>query len=213
MTRTKLALFDIDKTITKHDSMLLFLKYGIANRPRAAVHLTSVLWNLLLYKTGRIPADKAKEAFFCAINYMDEADLEAFYDKILANDVYEEAVEEIRRKYADGYHVLLVTASPHAYMKYFKKLGCVHEVIGTQLEKSNDRYTSRIIGANCKADEKVVRIRQYVSEQQITIDYESSCAYSDCLSDLPMLQLVKHRYVVNRASEPSYGLEERRWNR
>ncbi|MBN3525296.1 HAD family hydrolase [Paenibacillus apiarius] len=209
---TKIAFFDIDKTITRHDSMLLFVKYGIAKKPRAAIHLFSIAWNLLLYKLRRIPADKAKQAFFHAIAYMDEADLEAFYDDVLVKDMYQDAVAELKSKKAQGFRVLLVTASPHAYMKYFTKLGCVDEVIATRLEMRGGRYTRNIQGVNCKGEEKAVRIQEYLNLHQLAIDYEASCAYSDCMSDLPMFKLVKNGYLIHSNQGQSEGLEEIRWN-
>ena len=38
----------------------------------------------------------------------------------------------------------------------------------------------------------------YVDGENIEIDYENSYAYSDSKHDLPMLKLVKNRYLVNK---------------
>ena len=86
--RTKLALFDIDKTITKRDSMLQFVRYGVARRPLTALHLPVIVWSALCHKLGLLSADRAKESFFRGISRMDESDLERFYDEVLAKDLY-----------------------------------------------------------------------------------------------------------------------------
>lgn len=98
-----------------------------------------------------------------------------------------------------GYHVLLVTASPHAYMKYFKNFPWVDHVIGTELVRHQNGYTCTIEGVNCKGEEKVRRIQAYLREKNMVIDYEQSCSYSDSLSDLPVMQLVAQRYFINRS--------------
>ncbi|CAH8714705.1 HAD-IB family hydrolase [Paenibacillus thiaminolyticus] len=209
---SKVALFDIDKTIIRRDSMFLFLKYGLAAKPRSAIHLPALAWNLLLYKLGIMPAEKAKQFFFRSIAYMDEGDLEAFYDRVLVPEMYQDALAEMRSRKKLGYRVLLVTASPVAYMKYFKKLGCVDEVLGTELQRRNGCYTHLIEGKNCKAEEKVARIRDYLERHQLEIDYEASCAYSDCTSDLPMLEMAGQRYLIRNAPIKQEGLEVIRWS-
>ena len=107
---------------------------------------------------------------------------------------------------------MLVTASPDAYMKYFKKLGVVDEVIGTRLQQRNGRYTHAIEGRNCKGAEKAARIEAYLKERELSIDFEGSSAYSDCMSDLPMLKLVKNGYLVHNDQGRAAGLEPIAWN-
>ena len=53
--------------------------------------------------------------------------------------------------------------------------------------------TSQIVGLNCKGQEKVPRILNYLKSKNMEIDFEHSIAYSDSTSDLPMLSLVKNR--------------------
>lgn len=209
--KQKFAIFDIDKTIIHTDSMFQFLKYGIRKRPASSPVILNVVLRSLLYKIGLMQAEKAKGVYFHAMRYLEDADLKYFYETELIPAIYPDAMKEMQDKKSEGYHVLLVTASPDAYMRYFADLPCVDKVIATKLSVQNGRFTSMIEGNNCKGEEKVRRIQQYLTEQQLTIDYESSCAYSDSLSDLPMLGLVKHKFLINHKS--AHGCEGLRWNR
>lgn len=194
----KLALFDVDKTIISIDSMFAFLLYGLGKRPYELHRIGLAGVNSILYKLGVMNADRAKSAYFGAIRHMDEDDLKRFYENKLKPRIYPGALAEMDYRKQQGYHVLLVTASPAAYMKYFNELEEVDGVIGTDLVMEEGRYTGRIHGNNCKGEEKVLRIRQYLAENGITPDFDQSCAYSDSLSDMPMLRMVKHKYLINR---------------
>lgn len=92
----------------------------------------------------------------------------------------------------------MITASPKAYMKYFKEYKYADEVIGTELLYENNRYKNEIIGNNCKGKEKVKRIEEVLNKLDIEIDYENSYSYSDSMSDMPMFELVKNAYLVNK---------------
>lgn len=207
--RKKIAIFDIDKTIIKKDSMFLFVWYGIKKRPLTFFNLFTVGLKTLLYKLKLMKVERVKASYYYPIRFLEEADLENFYHTALVKNIYREALNELKDKKENDYHVLLVSASPHAYLKYFKNIPFVDEVIGTELVRKNGRYTHVIEGRNCKGEEKTVRIRRYLIDAGFQIDYEHSCAYSDSLSDIPVFQLVKNRYLINQHSP---GLEELRWN-
>lgn len=204
----KVAIFDIDKTIIRKDSMFLFVWYGIQKRPLTILNLIRIVLNTVLYKLRLIDVEKVKASYFHAICFLEEADLEDFYDSVLVKNIYRAALKELKEKKEAGYHVLLVSASPHAYIKYFKKLPYVDEIIGTELMRKNGRYTNIINGSNCKGEEKSVRINRYLKDAGFQIDYENSCAYSDSLTDLPVFQLVKNRFTINMCTP---NMEELRW--
>ncbi|MCR8659655.1 HAD-IB family hydrolase [Paenibacillus endoradicis] len=204
----KIAIFDIDETIIKKDSMFLFVIYGLKKKPWTVFNLFTIGVVTVLYKLKLMKVEKVKGSFFYAIRFFEETDLENFYNDVLVRNLYQDALQELQVKKEAGYHVLLVSASPHAYVKYFNNLPCVDAVIGTELIQRNGRYTNEIEGNNCKGEEKVVRIRQYLADNDLQIDYEQSCAYSDSLTDMPMFKLVKTRYLINKHS---HGLEELNW--
>lgn len=198
MKSTKIAIFDIDKTIIRSDSMFQFVHYAVRRYPGLTWRLPVIAVHTVLFKAGLMSVERVKRSYFKGIERMSEEDLEHFYDSRLRAAMFAEAGMEMQQRKQEGYHVLLVTASPYAYMKYFQTLPWVDHVIGTQLVPHANGYTSRVEGINCKGEEKVRRIQAYLKEQNMVIDYDRSCAYSDSLSDLPVMKLVANRYFINR---------------
>ncbi|MGG1314829.1 HAD family hydrolase [Cohnella laeviribosi] len=205
----KIALFDIDKTIISNDSMFSFLWYGIKKKPWMLVILFPVIFFTIVYKLNLIKEEKVKEYYFFAIKFLGEDDLRDFYKSMLENKIYNSALQELQSKKKQDYYVLLVSASPYSYIKFFKSIPYVDGVIGTELVFKNGRYINKIKGKNCKGDEKVRRIKEYLCKLNLEIDFNNSCAYSDSLSDLPMLQLVKNKYLINKKNK--LGIEVLFW--
>ncbi|UNK16605.1 HAD-IB family hydrolase [Paenibacillus sp. N3/727] len=207
----KVALFDVDKTIIQKDSMFQFLLFGLQKKPSSFYLIFLIGIYSVFYKLKWMKAERAKSSYFRFINYMNEQDLEHFFNTMVKPYIYPEALMEMNNKKEDGYHILLVTASPYAYMKYFNQFDEVDGVIGTNLVKRGEQFTHMIAGNNCKGQEKVTRIKSYLKEKGIMIDYDQSCAYSDSVSDMPMLQLVNQKYMINRHKHTA-GCEGLTWS-
>lgn len=197
MKSIKIALFDIDKTLINGDSMFKLLKYTIKKYPRAKWNLPKLFLMLVSYKLKFIDTKKAKENMFYTLNYLNNNDLEEFYNDVIKATVYSDAIEEIKKLREMGYYILLVSASPECYLKFFEIEDYVDGVIGTKLYLENDRYINKIDGENCKGEEKVIRITEFLKEKDLYINKNESVAYSDSLSDLPMFNLVGKAYLIN----------------
>ena len=58
-------------------------------------------------------------------------------------------------------------------------------------------YNRKIVGENCKGEEKVRRLKEYLKEESIDVDFKNSYMFSDSLSDLPLFNLVGNPYLIN----------------
>ena len=52
-------------------------------------------------------------------------------------------------------------------------------------------------GNNCKGYEKVNRLKEVLSEENIEVDFANSYMFSDSLSDKPLFDLVGKPYLIN----------------
>ena len=52
-------------------------------------------------------------------------------------------------------------------------------------------------GLNCKGEEKVKRLKEFLKEEKIDVDFKESYMFSDSLSDKPLLELVGKPYLIN----------------
>lgn len=206
----KVAIFDVDKTIINGDSMFMLLFYTLKKRPKSIIGLPRLFFMLLLYLLKIIDTKKAKEEMFYVINYLDEEDLEDFFKEKILNHTFFDAKEEIIKRKKEGYTVILISASPECYIRYFKKYFDVDYVLGTILRKNREGYTNIIDGENCKGEEKVLRLKKLLVEENIEIDRENSLCYSDSLSDMPLFNLVKNRFLINN-NKRLEGFKNLRW--
>ena len=192
------AIFDIDHTIIKGDSMFLMLFFGIKKKPILLLYTPIILIKIALYFFKIIDAKKAKESIYIPLKFLSNKDIEEFYDTVLIKKIYPKMLDILKKHKEDGCYILLVSSSPELYLKYFKKIKYVDEVIGTKLVNINGIYINKIYGENCKGNEKVNKINEYLKKNNLSIDFDNSFAYSDSLVDKPMLSLVKHRFKVNK---------------
>lgn len=190
----KVALFDFDNTLSQGDSISYLLKYYIKKHPLSFFHLLKAGMIYIGYKCHLCTFLQAKEALLFPISKMNDQELEEFYRKEVEPHYYQNVVEELKRKKEEGYLIVLCTASVECYMKYCRLP--IDVLIGTKVERKNHQNRNKIISKNCKNEEKVVRIQQYLKDNDYEIDYEHSYAYSDSISDMPMLNMVKNKIRI-----------------
>ncbi len=106
---------------------------------------------------------------------------------------FQEAVDEIHRLKAEGYYLMLVSASVDNYLTYVKDCLPFDHIIGTVIDEDY-----KLVGENNRHEQKVNNILAHLSEKNMAIDYDNSLSYSDSLSaDRPMMELTRYRYLIN----------------
>lgn len=192
MTRQEIAAFDVDGTLTRGDCVLPFL-VRVAGRARVAAALARCAPLLLAAKRDRARRDEAKEALVAGVlagrpAAQVDGQGAVFASAIVADRLRPEVVERLRWHLAAGHEVVLVTASLAPYaLPLGAALGARH-VLATRLEGGTDGLlTGRLLGANCRADEKVRRLRAIYGD-----DVRLGWAYGDSPDDAPMLALADH---------------------
>ncbi|MBH7149208.1 haloacid dehalogenase-like hydrolase [Clostridioides difficile] len=197
--KKSVLLLDVDYTVINTDSMIDFFIYSLKNKTfKTIIKLPYIIFILFMYLIRIIPLKKAKEAIFYPIVDFSEEDLKKFFDDCIMKKINESMKKVIYKNKEEDNVIIMITASPYAYMKYFKYYGLADEVIGTEFFYENSRYKNKFIGENCKGIEKVKRIKAVLGKLGIEIDYENSYAYSDSKNDLPMLSLTKNAFLVSK---------------
>lgn len=198
-----IAIFDLDKTITRAPTWTRFLIFVNRNRPAFLLHLARILVQGASYKLGFASRDSVKVVSLRSLSHLSrkelEAAAEAFIEREVASGLRPGAVEAIRWHAARGDRLIIATASVDLVANELARALGFHEVIATQLEWSSqgDVPAPRLLGANCYGAEKLRRIEAHGIER-------SSFAYSDHVSDLDMLLNSDHGIAVN----PSSGLRK-----
>ena len=197
----KFALFDIDKTLIRGDSLFALYFYGAKKWPVYWLWLPVIPFAGLLYARRILPVERVKRIFYAPLRRFSEGDFADFFDRYILARSLPQPMERLRAARREGFYILLVTASAACYMRPFVERGFADALLGTETERDGRGYTGRVLGPNCRGAEKVRRIRAFLEQNGLQIDYESSVGYSDSDSDIPMLRLVRNRYRVLRGGE------------
>lgn len=199
---TTFALFDFDGTLLPGDSIILFMSYAWRKKLCSALDLLRFAVAGLLFSLRMISPERAKEMGLKFLSGRERAEYSAaaedFCRTMILPRLYPQGVEAIRRHRDARHAVLLVSASPMFYLEPLKHLLGFTEVIATRFATDkNGRFADEIVGQNCRGEQKVKRVTEYLNETGTKLDYETSYAYGDSPHDLPLLSLCEHKYVVN----------------
>ncbi len=205
MTPAAFAFFDFDDTLAKGDSIFPYLLYcikrGIAPRRQLFKAAAGFLRWKIQPSSGR--AVKEMTLSYIKDRTIDEMDDIArdFFRDFQCRQFFSQGLAELESLRAQGVKIVVVSASSDLYMKVLPEFMPVDAVISTVCETASGRYTGRI-GKNCKGDEKVRRIQEWLTKQDLSIDKANSAGYGDSPSDAPMLLLTDAHNLVN----PKRGL-------
>lgn len=197
----KLAIFDIDYTITRKETLMELFKYTIKKDKKNIKFLPRAIYCGLMYLLKFYDEKKVKETFLKFIDNIHEKDLallvKNFYDDRLQNILYKDALNMMKDLKNKGYDIYLISASPEFYVNEFYAIKEVDKIIGTKFKFENGVFLREMDGCNCKGEEKVKRLKSYLSENNIEVDFKESYMFSDSLSDKPLLDLVGKPYLIN----------------
>lgn len=209
----KLAIFDIDYTITRKETLMEFFKYIVSKDIKNIKFLPRALYSGLMYGVKVYDEKRVKECFLKFIENIDEAELakltKSFYDERISKILYKDAVDMIKKLKSEGYMVVLISASPEFYVKEFYAIKEVDLIIGTKFTFDSGKFIRKMDGNNCKGEEKVKRLNEVLKEKNIKVDFENSYMFSDSLSDKPLLDLVGKPYLINYKRK--HEIEILRW--
>jgi HAD superfamily hydrolase (TIGR01490 family) len=209
------AFFDLDKTVVSKSSSLAFTrpmyKAGLVSRSTLLKGAYAQLVYLMLGADER-RMGKVKETMAALTKGWDKAQVEEIVREALETlidpYIYLEALDLMELHRARGRTVFIVSSSPEEVVRPLaERLGEV-DVIATVPEVVDGKYTGEI-EFYCYGENKALRIREIASERGI--DLAGSYAYSDSITDLPMLEAVGHPVAVNPDRDLRREAEKRGW--
>ena len=208
--KTIAALFDFDGTITRYDSMMTFILSLLSHSTNTWSQALRSLALCAPYALGLIKKEQLKSEIFQVYNCIPDAQrqlfLETFYQKRLQPMYYAQALDRIVWHKAQGHKLVLVSASADVYLEQVKNLLGFDHLIATRVELEP---SPRVVGPNCYGPEKVTRLSQEPWYDQV--DWPASWAYSDHISDLPMLIICGNPVATNPTKALRRHAQAQRW--
>lgn len=111
-------------------------------------------------------------------------------------DLRADVLALLRQHQVQGHLVALVSGTFVPLLEIVAQRLEIPHAIGTELEVRNRRCTGRILAPLCQGPGKPIRIRAYLQERQLAVEWLSSFAYADSGTDLHLLSQVGHPVAV-----------------
>jgi HAD superfamily hydrolase (TIGR01490 family) len=195
------AFFDLDKTVIAKSSTLAFSKaffdQGLINR-RAVLKSSYAQFIYLLSGADHDQMDRMRVHLtnMCAgwdVEQVKSIVNETLHD-VVTPLVFAEAADLIAGHKLCGRDVVVVSASGQELVAPIARaLGATH-AMATRMVVEDGKYTGEI-AFYCYGEGKVQAIRELAAREGYALEH--CYAYSDSITDLPMLEAVGHPSVVN----------------
>ena len=210
------AFFDLDKTIIATSSATAFRRPFLAGGLLTRRAMLRAAYAQLVFVMGG--ADEAQTERLCVqlsrmVTGWDTAQVETIIRQTLHESVdptvYAEAVALIGEHHAAGRAVVVVSASGAELVRPIAELVGADDVIASRMEVVNGRYTGHV-DRYVYGQEKADAIAELAGERGY--DLAECYAYSDSITDAPMLDVVGHGSVVNPNGALRRLADERGWS-
>jgi HAD superfamily hydrolase (TIGR01490 family) len=205
-TAAGVAFFDLDKTILARSSTLAFgvpfYRSGLIGRSDV---LRSVFAQLIFRFAGaghgQMERIRTHVSALCCGWPVDQVReiVAAHLEELVVPYVYPHALALLESHKAAGRDVVIVSTSGHEIVQPIGDLLGADHVIATRMVIANGRYTGDF-ELYAYGAEKEAAMRRFAAGRGTPLEH--CFAYSDSVTDLPMLEAVGHPHVVN----PDRGL-------
>ncbi|WP_029289769.1 HAD family phosphatase [Cellulomonas sp. HZM] len=211
------AFFDLDKTIIATSSATAFSRGFLAEGMLTRRSVLRAAYAQIAYLLGAADEDQTERLRVqlsrmvagwevAQVSHVVEETLHEAIDPT----VYAEAVALIERHHEEGRDVVIVSASSSEIVEPIAAVLGADHVISTRMSVVDGRYTGEI-DFYAYGENKATAIRELAEHRGY--DLAHSYAYSDSITDAPMLGLVGHAYAVNpdrvlrrRAQDQGWGV-------
>ena len=209
------AFFDLDKTILAKSSSLAFAKPLYDSGLIGRQEVLKSAYAQMVYLTSGADHDQMERMRHYLSELVDGWDVEQVkaivseaLDEIVDPIVYHEAVSLIADHKAAGRDVIIISSSGTEIVEPIGARLGVDTAIGTQMVVEDGKYTGEIL-YYAYGPHKAQAMRDLAAERGY--DLEECYAYSDSITDLPMLEVVGHPFAVNPDDELRTIARDRIW--
>jgi HAD superfamily hydrolase (TIGR01490 family) len=202
---TDLAIYDMDRTVTRHATYTPFLLHCAARRaPWRLIFLPLVVGSMLAYVAKLIDRARLKEInhrllLGGKIHPRNLAPLiDSFAERQVATNIRPGALRAIARDKSEGRRVVMATASYTLYARAIAERLGFDDVIGTgSIIGLDERVHAKIDGENCYGPAKRRMIADWVERSGLTGTHGHVRFYSDHVSDAPVFEWSDEPVAVN----------------
>ena len=183
-------LYDFDGTIYDGDSGVDFIKYSFKRKPfLVSKAIIKTIFRYLKYKRGKIKLEEVKEAIFSFVPRINN--LDRYISKFVKKHKKKIKPFYLKQRRKDDF---VITASMDFYVKPLCHSVGIKRVVATKYDVNN----ARVIGKNCKGEEKANIIAKMFNKNFANF-------YTDSKADKPLFKYADNTYIVEKNKLVKYS--------
>ncbi|MBU1209167.1 MAG: HAD-IB family hydrolase [Proteobacteria bacterium] len=208
-----LCFFDMDRTLIATNSGVSFMRYSLRRGKTSRWKVFRSMLDYMCYRFDLLDMDKAYRDSLKLLVGVREEELIQFcqewFEEVVRNFIYPQAFDFVRQHKARGETVVIISnATTYAVQPLAHHLEVGH-ILGTRLEVCKGRFTGNYIEPLCFRSGKIFWAEKLICE--LGGEFNASTFYTDSITDLPLLERVKHPRIVNPDSKLRALAKKRGW--
>ena len=218
MPMTALAIYDMDKTVTRRPTYGPFLAYAMLRLApwrlllAPALLVTGAAYGLRLIDRARLKEWNYRLLIGGVAPERLEPVIQSFAERQLSTNILPGARTRIAEDKAAGRRLVLATASYRLYAEAIAERLGFDDVIGTgSIIGLDERVHARILGENCYGPAKLRMIADWVEKSGLRGKHGHVRFYSDHASDEPAFLWSDEPVAVNPHARLARLAAERGW--
>lgn len=206
------AFFDMDFTLLRIDSAILWMRFLRARGELSRLELARAVYWSALYKLALLDMDVLADRLVSKMRGTVEAELMLkaldFYQTQVAHQVAPAALKAIETHRQRGDRIVLLTATTQFLAHNVSRALQLDHTLCTELEVQSGLLTGSI-STRCFGRHKVHVAELFAAQHGI--DLAQSSFYSDSFNDLPMLLRVGEPIAINPDARLRRYARKRNW--
>ncbi|MBQ0719702.1 MAG: HAD family hydrolase [Gammaproteobacteria bacterium] len=195
-----LALFDLDNTLLAGDSDYAWGEFLVHENKVDPDHYARMNEQFYEdYQLGKLDIFEYLRFALAPLAALEPLELVALHRKFMdevVSKMWLPAAEVLVEKHrAAGDRLMVISATNRFIVEPICHRFGISEIIATEPEQIDGRYTGRVVGVPSYQQGKVTRLQQWLEASGETL--AGSSFYSDSINDLPLLKVVARAVAVN----------------
>ncbi len=207
------CFFDMDRTLIATNSGVSFMRYSFRRGKIGRWKVLKSMVDYFRYRFDLLNMEKAYRETLKVLVGVREKEFIQFcqewFEEMIPNFIYPQAVDFIRQHKAKGETAVIISnATIYAVAPLARYLEVPH-CLGTRLEVCNGRFTGNYTEPLCFRSGKIFWAEKLIRE--VGGEFSAATFYTDSITDLPLLERVRHRRIVNPDPQLRALAKKRKW--